>query len=205
MFEDFDFDLLESPDFKEDAVREEIITPLLHRLGYRAHGDFQILRSKALLHPYVMIGSQRRKTNIIPDYLLRVKNHFAFVLDAKSPNQNIITGSNVEQVYSYAIHPEVRAKLYALCNGYELTVFHINQVQPVSRFDLREIENNWADCQKLLSPYTILAYQPKPQNLYPDFGRHLYKMGYVSSILRTKFEQVLGLKPSSCREQDLFF
>ena len=25
------------------------------------------------------------------------------------------------------------------------------------------------------------------------------------SILRTKFEQVLGLKPSSCREQDLFF
>ena len=146
----------------------------IHRLGYRAHGDFQILRSKALLHPYVMIGSQRRKTNIIPDYLLRVKNHFAFVLDAKSPNQNIITGSNVEQVYSYAIHPEVRAKLYALCNGYELTVFHINQVQPVSRFDLREIENNWADCQKLLSPYTILAYQPKPQNLYPDFGRHLY-------------------------------
>jgi len=25
------------------------------------------------------------------------------------------------------------------------------------------------------------------------------------TILRTKFEQVLGLKPSSCREQDLFF
>jgi len=25
------------------------------------------------------------------------------------------------------------------------------------------------------------------------------------SILRTKFEQVLRLKPSSCREQDLFF
>jgi len=25
------------------------------------------------------------------------------------------------------------------------------------------------------------------------------------AILRTKFEQVLGLKPSSCREQDLFF
>ena len=27
----------------------------------------------------------------------------------------------------------------------------------------------------------------------------------AQSILRTKFEQVLGLKPSSCREQDLFF
>jgi len=28
---------------------------------------------------------------------------------------------------------------------------------------------------------------------------------FLITILRTKFEQVLGLKPSSCREQDLFF
>jgi len=43
MFENFDFRLLDSPEFKEDSVREELITPLLHSLGYRAYGDFQIL------------------------------------------------------------------------------------------------------------------------------------------------------------------
>jgi hypothetical protein len=36
--EDFDFALLDSPDFKEDAVREEIIHPLLNALGYAASG-----------------------------------------------------------------------------------------------------------------------------------------------------------------------
>lgn len=43
LFKSFDFNLLDSPDFKEDSVREELITPLLHALGYQARGEFQIL------------------------------------------------------------------------------------------------------------------------------------------------------------------
>ena len=69
LFRDFDFKLLDSLDFKEDSVREELITPLLHALGYQAHGEFQIIRSKSLLHPFVMIGSKNHKVNIVPDYL----------------------------------------------------------------------------------------------------------------------------------------
>ena len=34
MFEDLDFSVLDDPSFKEDAVREEIIAPILKRLGY---------------------------------------------------------------------------------------------------------------------------------------------------------------------------
>ncbi|MBZ9730773.1 hypothetical protein LB467_13845 [Salegentibacter sp. JZCK2] len=31
LFQDFDFNLLESSDFKEDAVREEIVFPILKK------------------------------------------------------------------------------------------------------------------------------------------------------------------------------
>lgn len=34
MFEEFDFSLLDDPEFKEDAVREEIVAPILNRLGF---------------------------------------------------------------------------------------------------------------------------------------------------------------------------
>ncbi len=95
LFNDFDFKLLNSPNFKEDSVREELITPLLHALEYKARGDFQILRSKSLLHPFVMFGSKKRNVYIVPDYLLRIKNKFAWVLDAKHPDENIINGVNV--------------------------------------------------------------------------------------------------------------
>ena len=37
-----------------------------------------------------------------------------WVLDAKAPGQEIKSGTNPEQVYSYAIHPDIRASYYAL-------------------------------------------------------------------------------------------
>lgn len=61
-FPDFDFSLLDSPDFKEDAVREELIKPLLDALGYSASNKkSRIIRSKTLKHPFVKIGSKREK------------------------------------------------------------------------------------------------------------------------------------------------
>ncbi|MBS4028504.1 MAG: hypothetical protein KGZ58_07685 [Ignavibacteriales bacterium] len=53
----FDFKQLNSPDFKEDSVREVIILPILKQLGYAQH---DILRSKSLLHPFLKVGSVKR-------------------------------------------------------------------------------------------------------------------------------------------------
>ncbi|MBG1269282.1 type I restriction enzyme HsdR N-terminal domain-containing protein [Nostoc sp. WHI] len=189
-FRDFDFKLLNSPDFKEDSVREELITPLLHALGYQAQGEFQIIRSKSLLHPFVMIGSKKHKVNIVPDYLLRIKNKFAWVLDAKRPDQNITNSVNCEQVYSYAIHPEIRVDLYALCNGHELVVFHISHIEPIFRVALQDIVNKWPQVEKLLSPYTVFSYRPRPKKLYPDYGIYLYKLGYTDQEIAYLFYEI---------------
>lgn len=69
MFDEFDFNILNDPDFKEDAVREEIILPIIKGLGYTLSGNSKIVRSKSLIHPYVAIGSKQRKVSIIPDYV----------------------------------------------------------------------------------------------------------------------------------------
>ena len=99
MFTDFDFSVLE-PDFKEDAVREEIIAPIIRRLGYRPGGPMQVLRSKSLIHPFVMIGSKRHAVNIIPDYTLYAGEQALAVLEAKGPQESIVHSHRVEQAYS---------------------------------------------------------------------------------------------------------
>jgi len=152
LFADFDFDLLRSPDFKEDSVREELILPIVKALGYSAHGENKIVRSKRLRHPFVSTGSKEVPLTNFPDYLFEVNGKFAWVLDAKGPDEEIRTGDNRQQTYFYAIHPEIDVKYFALCNGREFIIFHISQTQAVLYFSLSEIEKHWKELEKYLSP-----------------------------------------------------
>ncbi len=157
LFGSFDFSILGSSDFKEDSVREEIILPILHALSYSSSGLNKIIRSKSLLHPFVNIGSQKRRIYLIPDYLLAVESKPAWILDAKAPEENITSGENVEQAYSYAIHPDVRVKYYALCNGREYCVFNIDLSKPVLYFQVSEINRYWQQLYALLAPQAFIA------------------------------------------------
>jgi DNA modification methylase len=150
IFSNFDFTLLDSPDFKEDSVREELVSPLLNALGYFAKGDFKIRRSKSFQHPFVKTGSGKHELKSVPDYLLEAKGKYVWVLDAKSPNEEIKTGDNKQQAFFYAIHPEINVKIYALCNGKEFIAFNRNN-ETLIYFHLSEIEKHWEDLTKLLS------------------------------------------------------
>jgi len=151
LFGDLDFKHLQSlPNFKEDSVREVIILPLLKELGY---GKEHIVRSKSLSHPFLKIGSNKNiPIRLVPDYSLKVNGSFAWVLDAKSPDKNINDTSNIEQVYSYATHPEIRSIYFALCNGVEFTLYRRELTDvPVLFFKLKDINDNWDDLKKYLS------------------------------------------------------
>ena len=150
IFTDINFQTLtQNPDFKEDSVREVIILPLLKALGYT---ESNIIRSKTLQHPFLKIGSKKRPINLVPDYVLKVENNFAWVLDAKSPLQNIQDGDNVEQVYSYATHPEIRSNYFALCNGVQFSLFKTTGTSsPILFFNLDEIEYYWSSLEQYLS------------------------------------------------------
>ena len=150
-------------DFKEDSVREVIILPILKALGYT---EFNIIRSKTLQHPFLKIGSKKRPINLVPDYVLKVENNFAWVLDAKGLNENIKEGDHIEQVYSYATHPEIRSNYFALCNGVEFAIFKTtgNNI-PVLFFSLDEIDFHWDKFTQILSPSSFqsgknFSYEP---------------------------------------------
>jgi hypothetical protein len=175
LYDDFDFSVLDSSEFKEDAVREDLIAPLLRRLGYLASGLNRVQRSKTLVHPFVMIGSKKNPVNIVPDYTLYVQDHPMMVIEAKGPKESIFNSYHVEQAYSYAIHPEIRVHFYALCNGRELIVYSINQWDPVLRVSLQEIDKNWHLVQEALLPRFLL--NPELKNFIPDYGLAMLKSG----------------------------
>ncbi len=174
-FENFDFSLLDDPEFKEDSVREEIIVPILRRLGYAASGPARIVRSKALIHPLVYIGSRPHPVNVVPDYLLIVGDAHKWILDAKSPKESILSGKNPEQAFSYAIHPEVRAFRYALCNGRQLAVFDVQKINPLLVLDVQQFDEKIAAVERLLSPLAFT--KPHIFDFKPDLGLYLLKAG----------------------------
>lgn len=151
LFNTLDFNNLEKKsDFKEDSVREEIILPLIKYLGYSQES---IIRSKNLQHPFLKIGSKKRPITQIPDYLLKVADRYAWVLDAKSPKEKINVGEHIEQVFSYAMHPEIRTTYFALCNGIEFALFRTDSTdKPILFFNLIEIDKYWESLQSYLSP-----------------------------------------------------
>lgn len=148
MFKLFDFTQLNSPDFKEDSVREVLILPIIQRLGYTST---HIVRSKTLAHPFIKIGSKKRAVHLVPDYLFKIEENYAWVLDAKAPTEKIVNSDNVEQVFSYATHPEIRTKYFALCNGYEFAVFRTDEQTPFIYFPLKDIEHYWNELERYLA------------------------------------------------------
>ncbi|WP_229620024.1 type I restriction enzyme HsdR N-terminal domain-containing protein [Vibrio parahaemolyticus] len=175
MFRDFDFAVLDDPEYKEDAVREDIVKPILDRLGYSPSGENKMVRSRSLEHPEVYMGVSKRRINIVPDYLLEIKKEPKWILDAKSPIQNIESGKNVHQAYSYAIHPDVRARFFALCNGFQFVVFDVTKKSPIAKFEVGDIESRWEELHRLLSPLALT--RPELLDFQLDYGVHMFNLG----------------------------
>lgn len=178
-------------------MREVLIVPLLEALGFSEQPPYRIIRSKRLKHPFVCIGSKEKSITIIPDYLLERDGEFAWILDAKAPNENIDTGKNVEQAYSYAIHPEIRVPLYGLCNGRRLVVFHILEACPIIDVELKNIESVWPMVLGILG---CRSAWPRgiPPGFLPDLGLALTKAGFdVDDDGRKYFHLVNGVRITS--------
>ena len=169
LFGKLDFNQISSnKDFKEADVRAVIIDPILKELGFTYQ---TILREKRLENPFLKTGSKKRPVNLIPDYVLKVENGFAWVLDAKAPNQKIVNDDNVEQVYSYAMHPEIRSNYFALCNGLEFACFRTTETnKPVIYFHINEINDYWQTLQKTLSPDSFQSGKTFTYNKIPSKG-----------------------------------
>ena len=191
MFANFNPSLLDDPEFKEDSVREVIITPLLSRLGYSPSGPNRIIRSKSLKHPFIYAGTRKVPVTLIPDYTLADEQVVLLVLDAKRPTENVLSKENVQQAYSYAIHPEIKCSHFALCNGKMLAVFSVDDDKPLLVVPFSKYESSWGEIERYLSPRYLK--EPKLRNFAPDFGNALAKLGFAEGAKITLLPAQLNL------------
>lgn len=182
----FDFDVLDDPEFKEDAVREEIVAPFLRALGYSASGQYRIRRSPSLEHPYVSIGSIRRPVKLFPDYILTVSERPVCVVDAKGPGEDLDDADHLSQVYTYAVHRDVQSPYYALCNGRRFVLYSVARMtrEPLYDLDLTDLENEWFNALVKLAP--LVLYDTIDSKYSKDFGLHLQRLG-LSAEMRLMF------------------
>ncbi len=126
-------------------------------------------------------GTEKKGITIIPDYLLERDGSNAWILDAKAPGENIDTGKNVEQAYSYAMHRDIRVELYALCNGRKLVVSHVTHHKPLIDIPLPEIERMWIPLLGLLGCRSAWPMGVPPGFSF-DMGLALTKAGLAEEL-----------------------
>jgi len=185
MFTDFDPALLDDPEFKEDSVREVIITPILTRLGFRPSGSDRVVRSKSLNHPFIYAGTRKVPVKLIPDYTLLSGDNVILIIDAKRPTEDVLSRSNVQQVYSYAIHPEIKSQYFALCNGKSLALFNVDNAEPIFVVNFSEFESKWGEIEKHLLPKHLKNSMLK--KYAPDFGCALARLGLAEGATISLF------------------
>lgn len=179
LFKDFNFSLLNDPTFSEASVREDLIAPLIKYLGYFNSGTTEIIRDHGLKHPFVSIGSTRKRVTVIPDYLLKVNGRPAWILEAKSPTEAITDNKHTEQAYCYAIHPEIRVNYFALCNGREFVLYNISNPKPLFQLPLIAIDPSKQFIKEVLAPSNVFTV-PQLQ-MSKDLGLHVKRIGFHSS------------------------
>jgi len=145
----------------ETDVREEIVSQLLRKLGYKRNTNANILTEKHLTYPRAQMG--RKKPHKDPplkgkaDYILEVDSKFRWTIEAKAGN-HVISLEDVEQAFSYANHPEVRAILFVITNGAELSVYQTNHgptVEPILKVIYDDLMNRFKEVEAVLSPKAI--------------------------------------------------
>lgn len=179
---EFDYSVLDDSDYKEDAVREDIITPILRLLGYKNSDPYKIIRTKKLNHPFVYIGSTSNKITIEPDYQLSLNGKIKCIIEAKSPQINISEKKALQQAYSYAIHPEIRATYYTICNGRHIKIFDVGKIESIFLCEIRELSDPliWKKLYNIISVQALTKLETL--NFKPDYGLTLKKIGEDEDI-----------------------
>jgi hypothetical protein len=110
-------------------------------------------------------------------------------LDAKRPSEEILSGPNVEQAYSYAIHKDVRVELFALCNGRQFALFHISRWPALLTFSLKETDAAWPALARWIGTEAVR----RKATFFPDLGIGMTYLGFAIDSRGKKVVQLFPL------------
>jgi hypothetical protein len=113
------------------------------------------------------------------------------ILDAKHPSEDVLSRVNVQQAYSYAIHPEIKCQHFALCNGKALVIFNVDKSEPLLNLPFSEFVVQWNEIERNISPKYLK--HPMLREFAPDFGCALARLGFAEGGTVTLLPAQLNL------------
>ncbi len=149
----------------ETDVREEILAPLIRHLGYRSGSEHHVIREQWLTHKQLQLGRRSKDDPYLKgkaDYVCVAGGRVSWVVEAKAGSVDI-GQEDIDQAWSYASHPEIRAVYFLVSNGREFQLFqssHGYQAKPIFRYSYEELQANLATVMNTLSPHAVLGVHP---------------------------------------------
>ena len=149
--------------YSEADVREEIISPLLKVLGYDKQTYFSIERTK----PIQLLG---RKNYL--DYNMTLWSENFWLIEAKKPKSKGLRFGvpDIRQAIGYAVHPEINAALFVLCDGRKIAVFdrEVNQMEPALTVNIANLRDDIDKLRAILGPWQIWFFEKRRIVRYLD-------------------------------------
>lgn len=143
----------------ETDVREIIVRPLLHRLGYSYGAEANIRTEVTLKYPSAFLG--RKKPGKDPklagraDYICEVISYGRWVVEVKPPSE-VLGIDAVQQAHTYAAHPEISAAFILLTNGRRFELYRTGAlVTPLLAFDHDQLEESLLSLFNIVGPDAI--------------------------------------------------
>ncbi len=143
----------------ETDVREEFLAVVLRELGYRRNTINDLRTEFPLYYDRATLGRRKKNAPKIQgkvDYLLKAGGFARWVLEAKPPNR--ISAQDIDQVLSYARHPEVSAAYAGICNGREFRLYRSTQMSdedPLIQFDVTTTQAAVEKLGGVLHPHCV--------------------------------------------------
>ena len=160
-----DFPQYDFNNLNETDIREEIIAPLVRHIGYRSSTENSVIREQPLTYPKSSLGRKKKTDPILrgrADYICNVKGQINWVIEAKAPSASLDNNA-VEQSWTYANHPEIRAVYFCLSNGMCFQIFQTNRgpgAEPIFQCNYGNMEESLDTIINILSPEAILRDHP---------------------------------------------
>lgn len=172
----------------EADVREEVIARILSELGYRSGTEFDIIREQSLMYPRSFLGTKNPAKDPDlrgkADYILDIQRRIRWVIEAKAPGIDI-AADDIEQAWTYANHPEVRAVYFVLCNGRTFQIFqthHGPQMGPILHVAYEELGARFDAIANIVGPVAIERDFPdRSDDTQPPIGPGLRSVVRIAS------------------------
>lgn len=143
----------------ETDVREAIVRPFIHALGY-AYGTTNNIRTEITLRYEKAFLGRKNPTKDPPlrgraDYICEVVPYGRWVVEVKAPHEDL-TLDVAQQAHTYAAHPDVAAIFYLVTNGREFRLYRTSYPDaPALSWSLAETSEKLPAIRNAIGPTAI--------------------------------------------------